>query len=52
VSEVAQAALVRVLLAEETGDLKTAAQAWDTFAVAYANPTFATGNPQLICFAP
>jgi tetratricopeptide (TPR) repeat protein len=51
VSDVAVAAMDRALLAEENGDLKAASKEWDAFAVAYADPTFATGNPQWICFA-
>ena len=49
--DVAAAALDRALLAEEGGDLKTAAREWDAFAAAYANPTVSTANPQFICFA-
>jgi hypothetical protein len=45
VPDVATAAMDRALLAEEIGDLKAAAQQWDTFAVAYANPTVSTSNP-------
>ena len=49
--DVAAAAMDRALLAEETGDLKTAAKEWDVFAVAYGDPTVATSNPQITCFA-
>jgi tetratricopeptide (TPR) repeat protein len=49
--DVAQAAMVRALLAEEVGDLKAAAREWDTFAGAYANPTVSTANPSYMCFA-
>ena len=51
VPDVAAAALDRALLAEETGDLNAAAQEWDAFATAYANPTVSTANPPYICFA-
>jgi tetratricopeptide (TPR) repeat protein len=51
VPDVAAAAFDRALLAEEAGDLKAAAQEWDVFAVAYANPTVSTANPPNICFA-
>jgi tetratricopeptide (TPR) repeat protein len=51
VPDVATAAMDRALLAEEIGDLKAAAQQWDTFAVAYANPTVSTANPQYMCYA-
>jgi tetratricopeptide (TPR) repeat protein len=51
VSDVAQAAMARALLAEEEGDRKAAAQEWDAYAVAYANPTESTSNPQDICYA-
>jgi tetratricopeptide (TPR) repeat protein len=49
--DVAWAAMDRALLAEEGGDFKAAAQEWDTFVAAYANPTVSTANPQYICFA-
>jgi tetratricopeptide (TPR) repeat protein len=51
VADVALAAMARALLAEEGGDLKAAAAVWDAFAAAYADPTFAIGNPQYICYA-
>jgi hypothetical protein len=51
VPDVAEAALDRAMLAEEQRDLKAAAKDWDTFAVAYANPSVSTANPNLICFA-
>ena len=51
VADVALAAMARALLAEEGGDLKAAAAVWDAFAAAYADPTFAIGNPQYICHA-
>jgi hypothetical protein len=47
----AAAAMDRALLAEETGDLKSAAREWDTMAAAYANPSVSTANSNLICFA-
>jgi len=50
-ASVTLAAFVRALLAEETGDLKAAAKAWDGFATAYANSTDSNGNANLICFA-
>ncbi len=49
--DVAVAAMDRAMLAEEEGDLKAAAKAWDVFAAAYANPSVATSNPQYLCFA-
>jgi len=51
VPDVAAAAMARALLAEEAGDLKVAAQEWDAYTVAYANPTVSTLNPPNICFA-
>jgi len=51
VPDVAAAAFARALLALEEGDLKTAAREWDSFAVAYSNPTVSTSNPQNICYA-
>jgi tetratricopeptide (TPR) repeat protein len=50
-TDVALAAMDRAMLAEEVGDLKAAAREWDAFAVAYANPTVSTANPQYMCFA-
>jgi tetratricopeptide (TPR) repeat protein len=47
----AQTAVARAFLAEEEGDLKAAAQEWDAFAVAYANPAILTANPSYICLA-
>jgi tetratricopeptide (TPR) repeat protein len=49
--EAAQVALDRALLADEVGNLQAAANEWDTFAVAYANPIITTANPQYICYA-
>jgi hypothetical protein len=49
--DVAAAAVARAWLAEEDRDFKTAAHVWDSFALAYANPTVSTSNPQLMCFA-
>jgi tetratricopeptide (TPR) repeat protein len=49
VPDVAAEAMDRALLAEQLGDLKTAAREWDTYAVGYANPAVATANPQYIC---
>jgi tetratricopeptide (TPR) repeat protein len=48
---VSASALTRALLAEEWGDLKTAAEQRDAFAVAFANLTVSTSNPQNICYA-
>jgi hypothetical protein len=48
--DVAVAAFDRALLDEERGDLKAAAQQWDAYAAAYANPTVPTLNPPNICF--
>jgi tetratricopeptide (TPR) repeat protein len=49
--DVAQATFVRALIAEEKTDPKTAAQAWDTYVEAYANPSVRTNDPHTICFA-
>ncbi len=49
--DVAQATFVRALLAEENGDPKAAAQQWDEYAQAYANPSVRTNDPHTICFA-
>jgi tetratricopeptide (TPR) repeat protein len=49
--DVAQATFVRALLAEEKSDPKAAAQEWDTYAEAYANPSVRTNDPHTICFA-
>jgi tetratricopeptide (TPR) repeat protein len=49
--DVAAAAMDRALIAEETGDPKTATREWDILAAAYADPTVATSNPNLICYA-
>jgi hypothetical protein len=51
VPDVAAAAIDRALLAKEAEDLKVAAQEWDAFAAAYANPTVSTSNPNYICYA-
>ncbi len=50
-SDVASAAFDRALLAEEVGDLATAAKEWDAFAAVYANPTVSTAYPTYMCFA-
>jgi tetratricopeptide (TPR) repeat protein len=49
--DTAQAAMDRALMAEESADLKTAANEWDGYAAAYANPIISTSNPPYICFA-
>ena len=49
--DTAVAAMDRALLAEEVGDLKTAAKEWDAYAAAYADPIISTANPQYICYA-
>ncbi len=51
VADVASRAIARALLAEEQGDLKTAALQWDAFLAAYADPTVATLNPPYMCYA-
>jgi hypothetical protein len=51
VSDVAAATFDRALLADEQGELKTAALQWDAFVAAYADPTVATANPPNICYA-
>ena len=51
VADVAARAFARGLLAEEQGELKTAALQWDAYLAAYADPTVATENPQNICYA-
>jgi tetratricopeptide (TPR) repeat protein len=50
-SDVATAAFVRAQLAEERGDLPTAAKEWDEFSVAGADPGFFTLNPSYICYS-
>jgi tetratricopeptide (TPR) repeat protein len=50
-SDVSLAAMDRALLAEDSVDLNMAAKEWDAFAVAYADPSVSTSNPQYICFA-
>jgi len=50
-ADVAQAAMDRALIAEESEDLKTAAREWDTFAATYADPVVATSSPFQICYA-
>jgi len=50
-ADVAQAAFDRAQIAEEAGDLQTAAREWDAYAAAYANAAVATGNPNYICYA-
>jgi tetratricopeptide (TPR) repeat protein len=50
-ADVAQAALVRALLAEEGADLKTAAREWDAYVAAYAKPVVSANDPHYICFA-
>ncbi len=50
-ADVASAATVGALLAEEAGDLKAAGRQWDAFEVAYADPSVSTANPQGICEA-
>jgi tetratricopeptide (TPR) repeat protein len=49
--DVATAAFDRALLAEETGDLREAANEWDAHIAAYANPMVSTSNPSTICYA-
>jgi tetratricopeptide (TPR) repeat protein len=49
--DVAESSSARALLAEELGDLKTAAEQWDRFAAAYSDPTVSTLNPPQICSA-
>jgi tetratricopeptide (TPR) repeat protein len=51
VPDVAQATFVRALLAEEKSDPKAAAQEWDAYVEAYANPSVRTNDPHTICFA-
>jgi tetratricopeptide (TPR) repeat protein len=51
VPDVAQATFVRALLAEEKGDPKAAAQEWDAYVGAYANPSVRTNDPHTICYA-
>lgn len=50
-SDVSMATMDRALVAEETGNIKIAAEEWDLFAVAYSNPAIATGSPANICYA-
>jgi tetratricopeptide (TPR) repeat protein len=49
--DVATSSMVRAMLAEEAGDLQVAAEQWDAFKVAYANPAVSTANPQYMCYA-
>jgi tetratricopeptide (TPR) repeat protein len=49
--DVANSSMVRAMLAEEAGDLQAAAEQWDAFKVAYANPAVSTANPQYMCYA-
>ena len=49
--DISSAALSKALLAEEFGDLKTAAAEWDNYATAYKNPTVSILNPMYMCFA-
>ncbi len=49
--DIAQATFVRALLAEERNDPRVAAQEWDVYAEAYANPSVSTNDPHTICFA-
>jgi predicted negative regulator of RcsB-dependent stress response len=49
--DVATSSMVRAMLAEEAGDLQLAAEQWDAFKVAYANPAVSTANPQYMCYA-
>jgi tetratricopeptide (TPR) repeat protein len=48
----ASAAVVRALIAEETGDLHFAAEQWDTFAKLYADPSVSSLYTSAICFSP
>jgi tetratricopeptide (TPR) repeat protein len=50
-ADLAPAALARAMLAEERGDLTAAAEQWDAYKVAYANPAVSTSNPQYMCYA-
>jgi tetratricopeptide (TPR) repeat protein len=50
-ADIGEAAFVRALLAEEDGDLKAAAKAWDAYSLAYADPTVASNNPPYVCYA-
>jgi tetratricopeptide (TPR) repeat protein len=49
--DIANAAVARAWLAEEVGDLTAASNAWDDYAVAYADPGVATASPWQICWA-
>ena len=49
--DVAQAAMDRALLAEDSGDWKTAADEWNVLAAAYANPAVSAANPSYMCVA-
>ena len=51
VADVASRAYARALLAEEQGDVKTAALQWDAYAAGYADPAVAAASPQAICYA-
>ncbi len=41
----------RALIAEERGDMKTAAAEWDKLMVAYKDPVVSAANPQTVCYA-
>ena len=49
--DTSQVDLTQAFLAEEVGDLPTAAKAWDAYTAAYADPVVSTANPQEICWA-
>jgi tetratricopeptide (TPR) repeat protein len=50
-SSVAQAASVRAALAEERGDLPTAAKEWDAFSVVGVDPGYFALNPNEFCYS-
>lgn len=50
-TDVAGAALVRALLAEEAGDRQAAAGHWDRFAAAYKEPAVAGAYASFICYS-
>ena len=50
-ADVAQTAFDRALLAEERGDVPTAAREWDAYAAAFADPVISTAAPYTLCFA-
>jgi tetratricopeptide (TPR) repeat protein len=49
--DVAWVTYARAQIAEEVGDLTAAAASWDDYALVYADPSVAIGNPWSLCWA-